>query len=340
MPKRAREPVDETAAATLAKQWGLDARLVSRLRALQVAEFFEVQRLVLPRVIAVADAARSSAPCRDICVSAPTGSGKTLVFVLGVLHGLAGGAARVRRLRALAVLPSRDLAMQVHAEFNRFAPAVGVRVGLAVGATSLAVEQRALVGTHAAITTADGGAGCGALLRALRAGVRARAPSCRAAATAEAAFEHDAADSDAEDADSSDADADGSDSEDVPAGGLSRVDVLVCTPGRLVEHLEGTPGFTLQHVRFLVVDEADRLLSQAYQDWLNKAWSARRRGPSPYTRERDCPPHAPPPPPAPAPYMARCQRRFTRPRSSQRRLLRRARLAAALTQPSATRDSI
>ncbi len=254
MPKRAREPVDETAAATLAKQWGLDARLVSRLRALQVAEFFEVQRLVLPRVIAVADAARSSAPCRDICVSAPTGSGKTLVFVLGVLHGLAGGAARVRRLRALAVLPSRDLAMQVHAEFSRFAPAVGVRVGLAVGATSLAVEQRALVGAHAATTRADGGAGGGALLRALRAGVRARAPSCRAAATAEAAVEHDAADSDAEDADSSGADADVSDTEDGPAGGLSRVDVLVCTPGRPVEHLEVTRFCRLPNLRFVVVE--------------------------------------------------------------------------------------
>ena len=44
-------------------------------------------------------------------------------------------------------------------------------------------------------------------------------------------------------------------------------DVLVATPGRLVEHLDSTPGFTLRHLRFWVVDEADRLLSEAYQDW-------------------------------------------------------------------------
>lgn len=32
--------------------------------------------------------------------------------------------------------------------------------------------------------------------------------------------------------------------------------------------LTRTPGFTLEHLRFLVVDETDRLLRQSYQDWL------------------------------------------------------------------------
>ena len=32
----------------------------------------------------------------------------------------------------------------------------------------------------------------------------------------------------------------------------------------LVENLRG---FTLQHARYLIVDEADRLLDQSYQDW-------------------------------------------------------------------------
>lgn len=49
---------------------------------------------------------------------------------------------------------------------------------------------------------------------------------------------------------------------------VSAVDVLVVTPGRLVAHVENTPGFTLAHLRFLVVDEADRLLRQSYQNWL------------------------------------------------------------------------
>ncbi|CAE6409006.1 unnamed protein product [Rhizoctonia solani] len=48
----------------------------------------------------------------------------------------------------------------------------------------------------------------------------------------------------------------------------SKVDVLICTPGRLIDHLNGTPGFTLEHLRFLVIDEADRLITQSFQDWL------------------------------------------------------------------------
>lgn len=43
----------------------------------------------------------------------------------------------------------------------------------------------------------------------------------------------------------------------------SSVDILVATPGRLVEHLQHADGAVgLQHLRWLVVDEADRLLSQ------------------------------------------------------------------------------
>lgn len=48
----------------------------------------------------------------------------------------------------------------------------------------------------------------------------------------------------------------------------SRVDILVATPGRLMDHITSTEGFTLEHLRFLVIDESDRLLRQAYQDWL------------------------------------------------------------------------
>lgn len=54
----------------------------------------------------------------------------------------------------------------------------------------------------------------------------------------------------------------------------THVDVLVCTPGRLMDHLDTEPGFTLQHLRYLVVDEVDKLLSQPYQDWISRVLDA------------------------------------------------------------------
>jgi ATP-dependent RNA helicase DDX51/DBP6 len=60
---------------------------------------------------------------------------------------------------------------------------------------------------------------------------------------------------------------------------LRDADVAIFTPGRLVSHIESTHGFyedklvggdDRRRVPFLVVDEADRLLRQRYNDWLEK----------------------------------------------------------------------
>lgn len=43
-------------------------------------------------------------------------------------------------------------------------------------------------------------------------------------------------------------------------------DIIVSTPGRLVDHLRlGT--ISLNHLQYLVVDEADRLLSDSFNEW-------------------------------------------------------------------------
>jgi ATP-dependent RNA helicase DDX51/DBP6 len=42
----------------------------------------------------------------------------------------------------------------------------------------------------------------------------------------------------------------------------------------LVDHLDSTPGFSLQHLRFLVIDEADRLVNQPYQNWVGRVLEA------------------------------------------------------------------
>ena len=37
------------------------------------------------------------------------------------------------------------------------------------------------------------------------------------------------------------------------------------TPGRLVDHLQNTKGFNLRSLRYLVMDEADRILNMDFE---------------------------------------------------------------------------
>ncbi|CAE7464357.1 DDX47 [Symbiodinium sp. CCMP2592] len=67
-------------------------------------------------------------------------------------------------------------------------------------------------------------------------------------------------------------------------GGLAMVDqamalakrphVVIATPGRLVDHLENTKGFHLKTIKYLVMDEADRLLSMDFDEALDKILEA------------------------------------------------------------------
>ncbi|KAJ3081732.1 ribosomal RNA processing protein [Quaeritorhiza haematococci] len=40
--------------------------------------------------------------------------------------------------------------------------------------------------------------------------------------------------------------------------------IIICTPGRLMDHLENTKGFNLKQLKYLVMDEADRLLDNDF----------------------------------------------------------------------------
>lgn len=204
-----RKPVDIDSFPTLPLHQvpGLDTRLVSTLQSKGVESLFPVQVAVWQQTIG------SSGSERDLCICSPTGSGKTLAYALPIVQILS--VRVVRRLRALIVLPTRDLAIQVKGVFNELAPAMGLNVGLAIGQTQVSSEAAELV----------------------------KLPrKCI----------HSFSKSEVELLDSME----------------SRVDILVATPGRLMDHVASTKGFTLEHLSFLVIDESDRLLRQAYQDWL------------------------------------------------------------------------
>ncbi|KAJ1960147.1 ATP-dependent RNA helicase dbp6, partial [Dispira parvispora] len=186
----------------------LSLKTRDKCRKAGITEFFAVQAAVIPRLLHMARNVTTRHKLPDLCVSAPTGSGKTLAYVLPLVEKLQTRV--VARLRAVVVVPTRDLAAQVKATFDQYTSDSALQVGLATGQHTFAQEQKMLCDTD------------GPLL----------------------------------------------------VGGASLVDILVCTPGRLVDHLANTRNFTLQHLEFLVIDEADRLLHQNYSDWLPRVLEA------------------------------------------------------------------
>ncbi|XP_058137168.1 ATP-dependent RNA helicase DDX51 isoform X2 [Dasypus novemcinctus] len=190
--------------------------LQRKLQAQGISSYFPVQAAVIPTLLQSAAGGflvgRGGYRPRDLCVSAPTGSGKTLAFVIPVVQTLLHRV--VCHVRALVVLPTKELAQQVSKVFNVYTDATPLRVALITGQKSLAKEQESLVQN-----TVDG-------YRCL-------------------------------------------------------ADIVVATPGRLVDHIDQTPGFSLQQLRFLVIDEADRMIDSAHQAWLPRVVAAAFRAEGP-----------------------------------------------------------
>ncbi len=122
---------------------------------------------------------------QDLIGIAETGTGKTLAFLLPFFQQL---KKNLHDPRAVIVLPTRELAMQVAAEAEKFGKYIGLRVVLAYGGTSTHDQRRQLMD------------GC---------------------------------------------------------------DLLVATPGRLLDFVNSA-WLSLRKVRFLILDEADRMLDMGF----------------------------------------------------------------------------
>ena len=48
------------------------------------------------------------------------------------------------------------------------------------------------------------------------------------------------------------------------------VNLLVATPGRLLDHLQNTKGFNVANLKVLVIDEADRILEVGFEEEMHK----------------------------------------------------------------------
>ncbi|KAL7926596.1 P-loop containing nucleoside triphosphate hydrolase protein [Trichoderma austrokoningii] len=215
-------------------------------------EAFAVQTAALPLLLPT-----NKQQPGDVLVSAATGSGKTLAYALPIVRDLSNSV--VTRLRCLVVLPTRELVKQAQEAFELCAKAYEgedrkrVRIGIAIGNQSLASEQDILVAKE---TRYDPVA------------------YKRLETEASQKSSQNASEQDLDELLTSSSDSRRTNPRIGPWQGQvidfhSKVDILICTPGRLVEHIDQTPGFTLSYIRWLVVDEADKLLAQSFQGWLD-----------------------------------------------------------------------
>ncbi|XP_071619045.1 ATP-dependent RNA helicase DDX51 isoform X2 [Heliangelus exortis] len=216
---------------------GIHPRLLKKLQMNGIESFFPVQAEVIPAILQSAShgylVGQGGHRPRDICVSAPTGSGKTLSFVIPIVQVLLDRV--VCQVRALVVLPTKELAQQVSKVFNIYTDGTGLKVVLITGQKSFAKEQEMLVQKS------------------------------------------------------------------------SLADIVVATPGRLKDHISQTPGFSLAQLRFLIVDEADRMIDDMHQNCLNQIVKAafqtenesgskmlfQRTRPGPLTAASSCYPQIP-----------------------------------------------
>lgn len=90
---------------------GLDHRL-RRALAAQISVLFPVQKAALPELMAFS-IKTPLLPPRDVAISAPTGSGKTLCYVLPVLNFFSAEPAPAGVLRSLVLVPTRNLVAQI-----------------------------------------------------------------------------------------------------------------------------------------------------------------------------------------------------------------------------------
>lgn len=267
-------PISEVASE---KHWNLPPFLLKNLKEDSYEKFFPIQCMVIPDVIESERNAHIRG-ARDVCCHAPTGSGKTLAFVLPLLTALhnatatSANARGLHRLRALVVLPGRDLAKQVYDVFVRYAKGSNIKIGLAVGGgkkrTDLINERRSLVVETYHESYHDVRDDDGSFLRRRNGGLLESA-----AARTRHSFDPTSIIAALEAFDGTSRKYNGLQMSP-KMGGQSAVDILVATPGRLIDHLDCTPGFTLQHLKYLVVDEADRCLNQPYQNWVGRVLEA------------------------------------------------------------------
>ncbi|KAK3799134.1 hypothetical protein RRG08_051409 [Elysia crispata] len=132
---------------------------------------------------------------RDICACAVTGSGKTVAFMLPILERLLYRPKATASTRVLILVPTRELAVQVHTVARKLSQHSNIDICLAAGGLDIKSQE--------------------AMLRL-------------------------------------------------------NPDIVIATPGRLIDHLHNSVSFTLNSIEILVLDEADRMLDEYFAEQMKE----------------------------------------------------------------------
>src|SRR5437773_10469971 len=111
---------------------GLSDTLIATLTALGYEEPTPVQRETIPLML----------EGRDLLAQAATGTGKTAAFALPIIQAL--GRDSGPGVRAVVLVPTRELAMQVSEAIHRYARGTGLTVVPLYGGSSMQQQIRAL----------------------------------------------------------------------------------------------------------------------------------------------------------------------------------------------------
>jgi ATP-dependent RNA helicase DeaD len=155
---------------------GLSAEIIKALKENKFEDPFPIQQEAIPLMLKGI----------DVIGQAHTGTGKTAAFALPILTKI----KRRGPIQALILVPTRELAVQVTVEINKFAKYTGIRTVSIYGGQSIGIQHDQL-----------------------RKGVQ----------------------------------------------------ILVATPGRLIDHIK-QGSIDLENVKFVVLDEADRMLDMGFID--------------------------------------------------------------------------
>jgi ATP-dependent RNA helicase RhlE len=107
---------------------------------------------IAPRILDILDRMKFTVPTpiqhkaipiaiedKDIIGVAQTGTGKTLAFAIPIIQRLSQGKGR-----ALILVPTRELAIQVNEAFQKIAPSFGVKTAVIIGGASMHLQLQAL----------------------------------------------------------------------------------------------------------------------------------------------------------------------------------------------------